>query len=189
MSGSIPSAGNFSIGSAFQAIQGIWRDMALLKKQIPSYAEGIVTGVSPLEVTPDGSTEPVLITRTLASVKAGDRVQIRYHNNRCTLLAVVGGRDPNTIVVNGVEYARSGSTVASGGTWVDIAALPPWTYVTKTAQQPYTPPNGWHFLILPVDNFNGFIWGTQASPGSMSMRLFGSVKPATVRCDWLLIKD
>jgi hypothetical protein len=91
MSGSIPSASNFSIGSAFQAIQGIWRDMALLKKQIPSYAEGIVTGVSPLEVTPDGSTEPVLITRTLASVKAGDRVQIRYHNNRCTLLAVVGG--------------------------------------------------------------------------------------------------
>ena len=162
-----------------------------LKQQVmglPVHRYGTIASLEPLTLVLDGERGTILEPYKNCSVKVGDRVSCLRQGTQTIILAVVGGRDPNTIVVNGVEYARSGSTVASGGTWVD-AGLPGWAYVTKTAQQPYTPPDGWHFLIFPVDNFDNFIWGTQASPGSMSMRLFGSIKAATVRCDWLLIKD
>ena len=95
--------------------------------------------------------------------------------------------NPNEIIINGVSYQRSGSGVASGGTWVTHAESG-MRYCTKTMPLPYTPPIGWGFLITPSYSSSGFLWGTQRSIGDSNLRLFATIALNDVACIWQLVK-
>ena len=95
--------------------------------------------------------------------------------------------DPNEIIIDGVSYQRSGSGVASGGTWTSHQAAG-MLYCTKIMSLPYTPPIGWNFLITPSDTSSGYLWGAQRSIGSSNLRLFSTLDITDVACIWQLVK-
>lgn len=158
----------------------------VLRRVVDVQAGTVVAGPM-LTVNLDAGRGTILQPSTLVRVAVGDRVWVLRLGVFSLIIGVGGGRNPGYIVIDGQRYRTSGTLAAIGSTWT--AHSSGLLYCTKTAQLPYEPPPGWHFHIAPVTAGSGFVFGTQHTVGSATMRLMGTTNPTTVTCDWQLIQD
>lgn len=163
---------------------------------IPGTFWATVTGTSPLRVKRDA--EPVLnvTPKTLQEVKTGDRVLCLRDNRQLVVLGKLGGGagDPNTLVIGGTAYQRSGSIPKP--TSDPFALLGDALYYTVIeAPIPYTPPSGWTFAwrvedaILPAWVSTRYRYPAGGTHSLYAFQLVGSGQTMITRLGWELVKS
>lgn len=163
---------------------------------IPGTFWATVTGVNPVRVKRDG--EPILpvTPKALATVEPGDRVLCLRERRQVIVLGKLGGGagDPNTLVIGGTAYQRSGSIAMPE--FEPFALLGDALYYSVAdAPIPYTPPSGWTFswriedAILPA-----WVSGRTRYPANgvhslYVFQLIGSGSTMIQRLGWELVKS
>ena len=109
-----------------------------------SFRWGVVVSTTPPLVRLDADTDPVIVG-TIVPLAVWSRVLVLLQNRKNTVIGSVGG-DPNTIVINGAQYARSGVVAVPS---YSLVGGSPLFYQSMVISMPFTPPTGWGFMAAP----------------------------------------
>lgn len=140
----------------------------------------------------DGMGRILQPSTVLHSPAVGEKVWVLTLGNFNLILGAQKGRDPNTLVVDGKAYPRSGKLVASrGATTTNSYGL---SYASMTFPTPFEPPDGWEFQVVLASNVSGYIWGTLQSQSKTAitvrtMGTYSNSSPVNLVFQWTLIKS
>lgn len=167
-----------SVEDGIQAVRSLVGQIKRLEGLIPSFRWGQVTSVNPFYVQFDDAGDPVPIPSQTAGASVGDRVLVAFWPRRAAIIGVAGGRDPNTVVVGGESYRRSGVISRSVAT---TTSSPPGYIGNTTLTMPFTPPAGWFFHVVYMNTQSnvgytawlGYVTG--AATASVTCRIIGNI--------------
>lgn len=119
---------------------------------LPVHRYGTITALEPLTLVLDGERGTIYDAYKNCAVKVGDRVSCLRQGTQTIILAVVGGGDPNVVVVGGVVYEASG--VIEVSSTAPFTAYAPIYSRILSVPAPYQPPPGWDFQVTTYTSGN-----------------------------------
>lgn len=124
------------------------------------------------------------------TLTAGQRVYVSHQGPALTIVNSPGGGAPNSIRIDGVDYAASGAWDQQTLSSPNYSSAPVYAWsLAKTA--PFTPPTGWGFAVdlRASDGYTTAGMGSLVS-GTINVRVINiNSSSPTIRLGWRLVSE